>query len=80
MCASAIVSVSSAEIRLHGSGTVGEGIVLPNQSQIAKDGSDTLAIVTNGSGNGLIDLAGGRADIAMIAADLDFEKSQIEKK
>ncbi len=78
--AGAMTSLSVAEIRLHGSGTVGKGIVLPNQAQIEKDGGDKLTIVTNGSGNGLIDLAEGRADIAMISADLDFEKGQVEKK
>lgn len=51
VCASAVVSLSSAEIRLHGSSTVGKGIVVPNQAQIEKDGGDKLAIVTNGSGN-----------------------------
>ena len=76
----AAVSVSNAETRLHGSGTVGNGIVLPKQAQIEQEAGDTLAVVTNGSGNGLIDLAEGRADVAMISADLDFEAGEVEKK
>jgi phosphate transport system substrate-binding protein len=76
----AIVGASSAQVRLHGSATVGKGIVVPNQSKIESDAGDKLAVVSNGSGNGLIDLAEGRADVAMISADLDFEMGQVDKK
>lgn len=62
-----------ADIALHGSGTVGRGIVLPNIEAIQETSGVTLEVVVNGSGNGLKDLAAGRADMAMISAPIEVE-------
>lgn len=70
-----LVSVPAVaqEIALHGSGTVGRGIVLPNEAQIEAASGVALNVVVNGSGNGLQDLAAGRADMAMISAPIAAE-------
>lgn len=64
---------AAAELRLHGSATVARGIVEPNQAAIEKEAGTGLKVVVNGSGNGLQDLAAGRADVAMISAALEIE-------
>ena len=63
----------AADMRVHGSGTVGKGIVLPNQAGIEQSTGFKLNVVTNGSGNGLKDLVAGKADVAMISAPLQVE-------
>jgi len=59
---------------LHGSATVGKNIVAPNQAQIEGTAGFKLNVVMNGSGNGLKDLAAGKADVAMISAPLKVEE------
>lgn len=75
--AAAIFAVSAqagaADYRVHGSATVGKGIIAPNQAKIESNFGKKLSVIMNGSGNGLKDLAAGKADIAMISADLAFE-------
>ena len=62
-----------ADLSLHGSGTVARGIVLPHQEEIEQASELSLDVVVNGSGNGLQDLAAGRADVAMISAPVAVE-------
>ena len=62
-----------ADMDVHGSGTVGRGIILPNEEAIEAATGLSLNIVVNGSGNGLQDLAAGRADMAMISAPISAE-------
>ena len=69
----------AAELRVHGSSTVG-GVLVPNKAIIEKQTGLTLTIVVNGSGNGLKDLAEGKADVAMISAPLAEEADALNKK
>lgn len=65
--------VLAEDFRLHGAATLGKNIVLPNQADIEAKSGVKLSILINGSGNGLKDLAAGKADMAMIAAPIDAE-------
>lgn len=58
-------------IKLHGSTSVTYMLIQPNKDEIEKKAGCKLDIASNGSGNGLTDLALGRADVAMISAPLD---------
>jgi phosphate transport system substrate-binding protein len=81
--AAMLVSISSAQaadFKAHGSATVAKGIVKPNQAAIEGAFGGKVAVVMNGSGGGLKDLAAGKSDIAMISADLSFEVEQVKKK
>ena len=49
------------------------GSYLPNEEAIEAATGLSLNIVVNGSGNGLQDLAAGRADVAMISAPIHAE-------
>ena len=64
---------ASADLRLHGASTLIKLVVEPGRPRIEQAVGQPLAIVTNGSGNGLKDLMAGRADVAMIAAPLEVE-------
>lgn len=77
-CLGAAIAVAPAavlaqEFRLHGAATLGKNIVVPNQASIEAQSGVKLSIQINGSGNGLKDLAAGRADMAMIAAPIEAE-------
>jgi phosphate transport system substrate-binding protein len=54
--------------------------VIPNQASIEGKSGVKLSVLINGSGNGLLDLAAGKADMAMIAAPLDVEAKIINAK
>ena len=77
---SLIVPSVAAELRVHGSSTVAGGVIVPNKVSIEKETGLTLTIVSNGSGNGLKDLADGKADIAMISVSLIEEAEALNKK
>lgn len=64
---------AAAELKVHGSSTVATNVVTPNKAAIEKETGLTLAVVPNGSGNGLKDLVAGKADVAMISAELKTE-------
>jgi phosphate transport system substrate-binding protein len=55
-------------IIIHGSTTVAGTVMMPHKADIEKAAGVTLDIVAYGSGNGLLDLAAGKAQIAMISA------------
>lgn len=63
----------AAELRLNGSATVAKTVIGPNLQKLQTNTGLTFKIVANGSGNGLKDLAAGRADMAMISAPLQVE-------
>jgi phosphate transport system substrate-binding protein len=70
----------AADLKVHGSSTVAGGVLVPNKAAIEKETGLTLTIVANGSGNGLKDLADGKADMAMISAPLVEEADTLNKK
>jgi phosphate transport system substrate-binding protein len=77
---SLIVPSVAGELKVHGSSTVAGGVLVPNKAAIEKETGLTLTIVANGSGNGLKDLAEGKADVAMISAPLVEEADALNKK
>lgn len=70
---------AAAELKIHGSTTVFANLVGPNKAAIEKASGVTLVVAPNGSGAGLKDLAAGRADIAMLSADLKTEVEAANK-
>jgi phosphate transport system substrate-binding protein len=73
------ISSVAAELKVHGSSTVA-GVIVPNKVAIEKETGLTLTIVVNGSGNGLKDLADGKADVAMISVALVEEAEAMNKR
>ena len=59
------------DIRINGSTSVANGIILPHQSDIQAAANVKIAVTPNSSGAGIIDLFAGRADIAMISSPLE---------
>jgi phosphate transport system substrate-binding protein len=77
----AVATPASADVlRLHGSTTVFANILQPHQQAIESRSGHNLRVVSNGSGRGLQDLVGGRADIGMISAPLETTVKKIKKK
>lgn len=70
----------AATLSIHGSTTVSNAILVPQKAAIEQASGETLDIVSNGSGRGLVDLAGGKADMAMISAPLEDEVGKINEK
>jgi phosphate transport system substrate-binding protein len=70
----------SQAISLHGSTTVVNTILGPKKAEIEKLSGQQLEIVGNGSGRGISDLLGGKAQIAMISAPLDEEVGKLNEK
>lgn len=58
-------------VRINGSTSVANSIVLPHQAEIEKAAAMKMAVTSNSSGAGVADLLGGKADIAMISSGLD---------
>ncbi len=67
-------------LRLNGSTTVNNALVKPNQAAIEAATGGKLQVTANGSGNGLTDLAEGRADVAMISAPLSDVAGKVNSK
>jgi phosphate transport system substrate-binding protein len=70
----------SQAISLHGSTTVVNAIVGPKKAEIEKLSGQQIEVVGNGSGRGIGDLVGGKAQIAMISAPLDEEVKKLNEK
>lgn len=70
----------AADYNLHGSGTVGKGVVQPNLAAIEASAGVKIQVEVNGSGQGLRDLAAGKADMSMISASLESEAAGINAK
>ncbi len=77
----AVAAPASADaLRIHGSTTVFANILQPHQQAIEHRSGHSLNVVSNGSGRGLEDLVGGRADIGMISAPLETTVRKVKKK
>ncbi len=76
----AATPVSADVLRIHGSTTVFANILEPHQRTIEQRSGHTLNVVSNGSGRGLQDLVGGRADIGMISAPLETAVKKVRIK
>ena len=77
----AVAAPASADaLRIHGSTTVFANILQPHQRAIEHRSGHSLNVVSNGSGRGLEDLVGGRADIGMISAPLETTVQKVMKK
>jgi hypothetical protein len=63
-----------------GAATLAKNIVQPNQAAIESKAGLKLSVLVNGSGNGLMDLVAGKADMAMIAAPIEAEAKIINAK
>src|SRR5476651_2869816 len=80
VAALSVQAATAAEpISLNGSTTVMNTIVMPKKAEIEKLSGQTIAIVGNGSQRGIVDLAGGKAQIAMISAPLDDEVKKLNE-
>jgi phosphate transport system substrate-binding protein len=73
-------AAQAATISIHGSTTVSNAVLVPHKSDIEKASGEELDIVPNGSGRGLVDLVGGKADMAMISAAMEEEVAKINEK
>ena len=71
---------ASAEVRVHGATTVTFGLMKPYKAEIEKKAGVTLAILPSSTTRGLIDLAQGRADIAMLAEPLATAAESVNQK
>ncbi|MFZ5806500.1 MAG: substrate-binding domain-containing protein [Verrucomicrobiota bacterium] len=67
-------------LKLNGSTTVSNSIINPNKSDLEAKSGCKLAVTANGSGNGLTDLAKGKADMAMISAPLAEVAEKVNAK
>jgi phosphate transport system substrate-binding protein len=59
-------------VKLHGATTVVNVVVTPHREAVQKSTGHTLEIVGNATGKGLVDLADGKADAAMVSEPLDI--------
>ncbi len=59
-------------VRLHGATTVLDVVVNPHRTAVQSATGHTLEIVGNATGKGLVDLADGQADAAMVSEPLDI--------
>jgi phosphate transport system substrate-binding protein len=69
-----------ADIRVNGATTVTFGLMQPNRKKIEQLAGVTLTILPSSTTRGLIDLAQGRADIAMLAEPLDTAAASVNQK
>ncbi len=60
-----------APVRISGSSTVFTNIYQSLKDAISRDAGETIEVISNGSRQGLSDLAAGKSDIAMISAPFD---------
>ena len=70
-------AASAEPMNVHGSSTVFGTFVSPHQNMIEQDCGFRLNLVTNGSGQGIMDLIDGAAEVAMISAPLPEVMNQI---
>ena len=71
LAASAFSQSGPSPVRISGSTTVFTNIYQALKESISKDSGEAIDIISNGSRQGLSDLAAGKSDIAMISAPLD---------
>ena len=76
VCASALLVAATAAaladtVKLAGSATVVNAIITPHREKVEKSSGQTLQIVSNATGKGLVELVDRNADIAMISSSLE---------
>ena len=69
---SATTAAWAEVVKLHGATTVQNVVINPNREAVQKSTGHTLEIVGNATGKGLVDLADGKADAAMVSEPLDI--------
>jgi len=69
----------AGELKVSGAATVANTIITPNKAAIERETGLTLAVMVNGDGNGLKDLAAGRSDVMMVAAPLKVTEAALNK-
>jgi phosphate transport system substrate-binding protein len=74
------VTAASADVRIHGATTVSFGLIKPNKEKIERMSGATITILPSSTTRGLLDLAQGRADIAMLAEPIETAAESINKK
>jgi len=67
-------------VAVHGSTTFVAALFDAHKADIEKESGLSLDVVGNGSGNGLADLAAGKADLAMISSNLDTIVAKLNAK
>ncbi len=70
----------AGDVSVHGSTTFSAAIMDANKAAIEKDAGVKLNVVGNGSGNGLSDLAAGKAEIAMLSAKVEDVAAKLNAK
>lgn len=73
-------AAASADVRIHGATTVSFGLIKPNKDKIERMSGVTITVLPSSTTRGLVDLAQGRADIAMLAEPLETAAESINKK
>jgi phosphate transport system substrate-binding protein len=73
-------SAMSAEVRIHGATTVTFGLMKPNKDRIEQEAGVKVILLPSSTTRGLIDLAQGRCDIAMLAEPLESAAASINKQ
>ncbi len=63
--------VLADEVRMHGSTTVLDDIVVPHKAAVEKSTGHTIAVAGGGTGRGLVDLLDGKTDASMASEPLD---------
>jgi len=81
LCAAGLAfAADAATVTVHGSTTVASNILTPHKGKIEQASGHSLKIVANGTGRGIADLVGGKADLAMISAPLPTVVAKANKK
>src|SRR4051812_372821 len=70
----------AAEVRVNGATTVAFGLMKPQQRTIEQLSNTQLSILPSSTTHGLMDLAKGTADIAMLAEPLDSAAEAVNRK
>lgn len=73
-------AATAADVRIHGATTVSFGLIKPNKEKIERMSGATINILPSSTTRGLMDLAQGRADIAMLAEPLETAAESVNKK
>ena len=76
VCVAAVLGAATSAaladtVKLAGSATVVNAIITPHREKVEKSSGQTLQIVSNATGKGLIELVDRNADIAMISSSLE---------
>jgi ABC-type phosphate transport system substrate-binding protein len=73
------VAATAAEVKVNGATTVAFGLMKPQQRAIEQSSNVQLAILPSSTTHGLMDLAKGQADIAMLAEPLESAAEAVNR-